>query len=563
MNRFIQLHEELFVRDKQQPAAKGKGKSRREERPAKPMSRDFSVHGFDSPAWTFSAGNMNDVNERDEQVFSGAASVSVPAFCKLSPASDASTTNFTLGEFHCKDAARTPVPEPIRGNVQQLMEQLEVLRSELGKAILVTSGYRTVAHNKEVGGETNSMHLCGMAADIKVSGVTAAEVHATIERLIREGKMKQGGLGLYNSFVHYDIRGEKARWDNTKAGAQSWFGTAMQAGYTDWPVKFGTGDADYDKKAVAWIMENRKAVTAQPGLNKAKYHSSDYRGYMYAGNPKTDPVPNWGVTDPVHIKVYAELRKELFSEGGASSINTYDDQIVTVGWGFSMHAGSGIKVIKNNISTSSGFANELLKVGITVKDDRMLYMDTGASKVLSGTDALQKIRWDEKVLSKMIQAMEAYPDINTASQVKVFKEEKMSRVPAEVYQWPTDSIRLAVHLSHWLPVGIRWNDIKEAGGDVATIVKSFCKNLYAFQSDPAKNPKKKVYIKMSTLPNGALYANDSATRFDMGNRAFIKAGDAGTIQRIPVADFSDNYKTGEAYRNYVFVELNSSIYLLP
>jgi len=28
--------------------------------------------------------------------------------------------------------------------------------------------------------------------------------------------MKQGGLGLYDSFVHYDVRGVKARWDFRK-----------------------------------------------------------------------------------------------------------------------------------------------------------------------------------------------------------------------------------------------------------------------------------------------------------------------------------------------------------
>jgi len=32
--------------------------------------------------------------------------------------------------------------------------------------------------------------------------------------LIRAGKMKEGGVGLYVSqgFVHYDIRGTRARW---------------------------------------------------------------------------------------------------------------------------------------------------------------------------------------------------------------------------------------------------------------------------------------------------------------------------------------------------------------
>jgi uncharacterized protein YcbK (DUF882 family) len=51
-----------------------------------------------------------------------------------------------------------------------------------------------------------------MAADIKVKGLTPLEVYNAIEKLIADGKMKQGGLGLYRSWVHYDIRGVKARW---------------------------------------------------------------------------------------------------------------------------------------------------------------------------------------------------------------------------------------------------------------------------------------------------------------------------------------------------------------
>jgi hypothetical protein len=40
------------------------------------------------------------------------------------------------------------------------------------------------------------------------------EVFAIIEDLIDRGDMLQGGLGLYNTFVHYDIRKTKARWTN-------------------------------------------------------------------------------------------------------------------------------------------------------------------------------------------------------------------------------------------------------------------------------------------------------------------------------------------------------------
>ena len=37
-----------------------------------------------------------------------------------------------------------------------------------------------------------------------------------VEKLIKESKMKQGGLGLYpreNGWIHYDTRGTKARWN--------------------------------------------------------------------------------------------------------------------------------------------------------------------------------------------------------------------------------------------------------------------------------------------------------------------------------------------------------------
>ena len=53
----------------------------------------------------------------------------------------------------------------------------------------------------------------GNAADIVVQGMTPKKVAQFIENLIKEGKMKQGGVGIYDTFTHYDIRGVRARWD--------------------------------------------------------------------------------------------------------------------------------------------------------------------------------------------------------------------------------------------------------------------------------------------------------------------------------------------------------------
>jgi uncharacterized protein YcbK (DUF882 family) len=118
--------------------------------------------------------------------------------------------NFSLSEFNSKDGA--VADQLVINNLSILSEQLEVLREYLGKPIQVTSGYRSKEHNAKIGGAKNSTHVNGMAADIKVKGLSPLEIYNAIEKLIADGKMKQGGLGLYRSWVHYDIRGEKARW---------------------------------------------------------------------------------------------------------------------------------------------------------------------------------------------------------------------------------------------------------------------------------------------------------------------------------------------------------------
>jgi uncharacterized protein YcbK (DUF882 family) len=121
------------------------------------------------------------------------------------------TPNFTLEEFRCKDG--TPVPTELLENVTELAQNLQVLRDNLGAAVTVTgSGYRTPAHNKKVNGAKNSQHLYAKAADINAEGYTPVALATVIERLIASGKMKQGGIGIYKNFVHYDIRGTKARW---------------------------------------------------------------------------------------------------------------------------------------------------------------------------------------------------------------------------------------------------------------------------------------------------------------------------------------------------------------
>jgi uncharacterized protein YcbK (DUF882 family) len=118
---------------------------------------------------------------------------------------------FNLNEFNSKDGA--PMPENVKKNIQDLAKNLDVVREELNTPIRINSGYRSPAHNSAVGGVSNSYHTKGMAGDFVASGYTPAQVAQVLEDLIKRKKIKEGGIGIYSSWVHYDTRGTKARWN--------------------------------------------------------------------------------------------------------------------------------------------------------------------------------------------------------------------------------------------------------------------------------------------------------------------------------------------------------------
>ena len=115
------------------------------------------------------------------------------------------TKNFKLAEFHCKSGQK--VPDKYMPNVKELAKNLQVIRDRIGKPIFVTSGYRDQVYNKKVGGVSKSQHLTASASDIQVRDLTPQELYKIILDLMLGGFVKKGGLGLYKTFVHYDIRG--------------------------------------------------------------------------------------------------------------------------------------------------------------------------------------------------------------------------------------------------------------------------------------------------------------------------------------------------------------------
>lgn len=119
------------------------------------------------------------------------------------------SAHFCVREFACRDGSDEVLID------SALVELLEAVRTHFGRPVRVTSGYRTPAHNRAVGGSAKSQHLFGRAADIRVDGVSVADAAACVETLMPHS----GGMGRYPpkpgravGWLHLDVRKNKSRW---------------------------------------------------------------------------------------------------------------------------------------------------------------------------------------------------------------------------------------------------------------------------------------------------------------------------------------------------------------
>lgn len=112
------------------------------------------------------------------------------------------SNNFRVREFACNDGSDVIFIAP------KLVEVLQAIRDHFKAPVTINSGYRSVSYNKKVKGAQFSQHQYGTAADIQVSGVEPKDVYAYVEKLMP----KTGGIGLYDSFTHVDVRTAKSRW---------------------------------------------------------------------------------------------------------------------------------------------------------------------------------------------------------------------------------------------------------------------------------------------------------------------------------------------------------------
>lgn len=82
------------------------------------------------------------------------------------------------------------------------------LREHYNVPVIITSGCRCRSHNDYVGGAPRSKHCLGIAADIRVTGISPHLVFQYLETRYPG----QYGFGDGQTFTHVDVRQTPARW---------------------------------------------------------------------------------------------------------------------------------------------------------------------------------------------------------------------------------------------------------------------------------------------------------------------------------------------------------------
>lgn len=102
--------------------------------------------------------------------------------------------NFKISDFDSPDQ---------KGSGQNMnvvmLKMLDDARTKAGITFKINSGYRTIFHNKAVGGVGDSSHTRGYAADISA---TTEEKQRTILKAAYDAGFRR--FGVYGTFIHVD-----------------------------------------------------------------------------------------------------------------------------------------------------------------------------------------------------------------------------------------------------------------------------------------------------------------------------------------------------------------------
>jgi len=114
--------------------------------------------------------------------------------------------NFSRWEFECSCCGALEIST-------KLINALQHLRDEVRLPIHINSGYRCKKHNarlvKTRGAAKHSYHLKGLAADLVILNRMPQDMFWDALKI---DEFRHGGIGVYDSFIHVDVRDGVARW---------------------------------------------------------------------------------------------------------------------------------------------------------------------------------------------------------------------------------------------------------------------------------------------------------------------------------------------------------------
>lgn len=244
------------------------------------------------------------------------------------------------------------------------------------------------------------------------------------------------------------------------------------------------------------------------------------KGLMYGGRDVGEPAAVAAARQAPESRRSSTQRidllvwKEVGSEGGASSINTWDDQIFTWGKGWSS-VGALQQVLARLFKLSPRAQEALLSAGVALEGRRWLAVDTQAGRVVTDEAARRLLARDERLLSLFVILGEDPPYAGPSLEAQWAQlRDNAGAVPSYANTWSDEAIRLGVHLSHWLPVGgWRSRDYEATRGDLRAMVLEFGAALGAHLNR----------AKRRAVPSGAWIVD----AFDVPGHLRSMAGGAG------------------------------------
>lgn len=168
--------------------------------------------------------------------------------------------NFKVREFACHDGSDTVLIDT------ELVDILQAIRDAFGKPITINSAYRNAKYNKKIGGATNSQHVYGKAADIRVEGVPPFAVAAWMEQHIKSAGKHACGYYPIQLFCHVDSRSNPTLFQEYSRGKTRGVST----------FGFGTKYEQYLKKEEEVTQEQFNSMMDIYLSEKAKEYPSEW-----------------------------------------------------------------------------------------------------------------------------------------------------------------------------------------------------------------------------------------------------------------------------------------------